>query len=196
MFVLTILISPALALFTHLAGKSEECYGITVLQAKSTIVGSFDASGSKEGLSTQIYDPIAKLKIYDSAEPSGSFDIPATQRGEYKLCFKSMVGNVQILSFDTRVTHEYDYDSHAVKVATKAQTEKVADQVALLQRNLYDLRDQQHHGMTREEVHRRSAESTTNSVAWWTAAKIVVLIIASVLQVLYLRSLFDTKQIV
>ena len=187
---------PVSSLFFSLGGKVEECFGIPVLQPKSTIIGSFDASGSKEGLSTQLYHPLTKEKIWDSAEAGGSFEIAAPVKGSYRLCFKSMVGSTQTLSFDTRVTHEYDYDSHAVKVATKAQTEKVADLVTLLQRNLLDLRDQQHHTMTREEVHRRAAEATTDSVGWWTVIKVFVLIVASVLQVLYLRSFFDTKQIV
>ncbi len=188
--------SPASALFFNLGGKVEECFGVPVMQPRSTIVGSFDAAGTKEGLSTQLYHPLTKEKIWDSAEASGSFEISAPVKGDYRLCFKSMVGSAQTLSFETRVTHEYDYDGHAVKAATRAQTEKVADLVTLLQRHMLDLRDQQHHSMTREEVHRRAAESTTNSVGMWTTIKIFVLIVASVLQVLYLRSFFDTKQIV
>ena len=196
MFKILLIAVPASALFFPLPAKTEECFGIPVLQARSTIIGSFDAAGTREGLSTQIFHPISKEKLWDSAEPSATFEVSAPVRGDYRICFKDVTGIKQVLSFDIRVTHEYDYDGHAVKVATKAQTAKVADLVTSLERHVYDLREQQHHSMTREEVHRRAAEATTTSVAWWTTAKIIVLILATVLQVLYLRSFFETKQIV
>ena len=102
----------------------------------------------------------------------------------------------QVVSFDARVSHEYDYDGDTADIATKAHTAKVDDLVKRLYTRVVDIEEQQHHAITREDVHRSASEAASNKVAWWSMTKMRVLTVCTVIQVWYLKSFFEVKQII
>ena len=193
---LFLLIAETSALFYQLPAKRQQCFGVKVSQARSKIVGSFEVSGVSEGLRATLVEPTTSKAVWTSAEASGSLDVDSPIQGVYRLCFDSTVSRPQVLSFDVRVKHDYDFDSDAGDIATKAHTDKVADLVSRLWQRVVDIEEQQHHGITRGEVHRMTADSTSERVAWWTLTKIVVLAVCSLSHVFYVRSFFEVKRIV
>ena len=184
------------ALFFQLGAKKQECFGVTTTMSNSKIVGSYEVSGAVEGTRATLFEPNTGKSAWTSAEPSAAISVVAAMPGTYNLCFDSTVSRPQVLSFDIRVTTDYDFDSDAANVATKAHTDKVEALVDKLLNRVLDLEEQQHHGITREEVHRLTAETTSARVAWWSMAKIFALIVCAVGQVWYLKSFFETKRII
>jgi hypothetical protein len=184
----------ASSLFFSLPAKSHECFTITVKERRSLLTGSFEASGAKEGLVTTIRS--GDNELFSSKDAHGELSLK-TEPGKYSLCFTSQVTKSQVLSFDVRVRSELDWeDLDTDKAATKKQTDKVEDLVRRLLDRVLDVQDQQHHAITREQVYRSTAESTHDRVIWWTVVKFVVLAITSLSQVWYLKSFFETKQII
>ena len=183
------------ALFVPFAPGSTECYGIRVKDTRVTVRGSFEVSGASEGVRASMKDPTG-LSVWSSSESHGNMEIKVTTVGKYELCFVSIVKDKQVLSFDIRVANAYDQTENLKDAATKSETEKVSQLVQKLETRMLDIQEQQRHGITREQVHRDTAENTHNRVIWWTVAKVLALAVTSTLQVLYLRSFFESKQII
>jgi len=48
----------------------------------------------------------------------------------------------------------------------------------------------------RERVHRNTSESTNSRVIWWSVFEVILLLSMSLLQVFYLRKIFEIKRVV
>ncbi len=137
-------------------------------------------------------------ELFSSKDAHGKLSLKA-ESGKYSLCFTSQVSKPQVRSFDVRVRSELDWeDLDNDKAATKKQTDKVEDLVRRLLDRVLDVQDRryQHHAITHEQVYRSTAESTHDRVIWWTVVESVGLPITSLSQVWYLKSFFETKQII
>merc|ERR1712202_3478 len=74
---------------------------------------------------------------------------------------------------------------------TKEHTDQVADLVGRLESRTSDILDQQQYSITREAVHRETAESTNSRVMWWTIAEVLFLVVLASFQIYYLKSYFE-----
>mmetsp|Transcript_27545 Transcript_27545/g.53974 ORF Transcript_27545/g.53974 Transcript_27545/m.53974 type:complete len:214 (+) Transcript_27545:44-685(+) len=167
------------------------------------LVGSFEADGPREGVVVKLTDPSEK-QLWHSQESSARFDIEVEDEGSHMLCFGSTVSESQVVSFHFRVEEEQlgegqildaskGSDAHH-QFVTKEHTDKVGELVQKLEYKAADILDQQQYAITREAVHRETAESTNSRVMWWTLAEVVVLVTLALFQVYYLKAFFEVKQ--
>merc|ERR1711920_1191712 len=81
-------------------------------------------------------------------------------------------------------------------MGTKNHTDVVKDTVEQLHTRILSILDQQQFTITREAVHRETAERTNTRVVWWTVVEVITLICLAGFQVYYLRSYFGVKTII
>ncbi len=194
MLLVVALVPTVGALFFSLGPKANECFSLLVAEQRSSLVGSFEATGAREGLWTTIKNAEDK-EVWSSKAPHGEINLK-TKPGKFRVCFASQVAKPQVLSFDLRARSDFAWDLDTDKAATKKETDKVDSLVQRLLDRVMDVQDQQHHAITREQIYRATADSTHDRVVWWTVVKVAVLGLTSLSQVWYLRSLFEVKQII
>jgi hypothetical protein len=121
-----------------------------------------------------------------------------TAAGQYNLCFKqTMNKGRQTASFQLHVSGELDiYDDSTGNIASRNQAEKVGHLAGQIETQAFDLLDHQDYAITRESLHRETAESTNSRVLWWSLAQMTVLITLAVVQMYYIKSFFEIKLIV
>jgi len=158
-------------------------------------MGSYEAAGGTEGVLATITNH-AKQEVWKSSEASGKFSEVASQEGKHTLCFTSQVNNEQTISFNVRVDEHGSADASGSEHVTKEHTEKVHDLIQKLSLRSDEIVDQQQYAITRESVHRDTAESTNSRVCWWTGLEACCLVCLAAFQVTYLKSFFEVKTIV
>merc|ERR1712032_73981 len=164
------------------------------------LVGTYEADGPTEGITVTVSGP-DKKELWRSTEASGKFGVEVMQDGLHELCFETTISETQMVSFNFRVDqHGSDIDEaldpHHMEFVTKDHTDKVGELVSKLEARAMDILDQQTYAITREAVHRETAESTNSRVMWWTLVEVAALVMLAGFQVYYLRSYFEVKQVV
>ncbi|CAK9102739.1 unnamed protein product [Durusdinium trenchii] len=93
----------------------------------------------------------------ESTRPPHSLAQQVTEESPHSLCFTSVAEESQMVSFNFHVDEHGDGTGELVgKLHAKAN----------------DILDQQRYAITREAVHRETAESTNARVMWWTFAEV------------------------
>lgn len=164
------------------------------------LIGSYEADGPSEGVTVKVFDP-KKKELWKSTDSSAKFSIAVVDEGQHELCFDSTIDeSSQMISFNYRVDPHGDIEDPAdvshMQFVTKDHTDKVGELVSKLEMRANDILDQQQYAITREAVHRDTAESTNSRVVWWTLVEVAALIALAAFQVYYLRSYFEVKQVV
>eukprot|EP00933_Yihiella_yeosuensis_P033555 TRINITY_DN27233_c0_g1_i1.p1 TRINITY_DN27233_c0_g1~~TRINITY_DN27233_c0_g1_i1.p1 ORF type:complete len:223 (+),score=42.31 TRINITY_DN27233_c0_g1_i1:73-741(+) len=161
--------------------------------------GSYEADGPAEGVKVTLLSDDNK-ELWISKDSSGKFSVDIQRQGPHTLCFESSSSESQMVSFNFHVDEHGegpDVDHKGgMEFVTKDHTDKVSELVLQLESKANDILDQQQYAITREAVHRETAESTNARVMWWTLLEVGVLIALAVFQAYYLRSYFEVKQIV
>merc|ERR1711924_244491 len=184
------------ALFFELKpGPPGECFKATPAQGHR-LVGSYEADGPEEGGVVQILDSSGGV-IWKSEDSSSKFELEVVNDGVHKLCFSSSVKENQMISFNFRNDKPMAASSgEDQEFVTKDHTDKVGEMVAKLKARAADILEQQEFAITREAVHRDTAESTNSRVMWWTIVEVISLVSLTAFQVYYLRSFFEVKTII
>uniref|UniRef100_A0A0G4FLM5 GOLD domain-containing protein n=1 Tax=Chromera velia CCMP2878 TaxID=1169474 RepID=A0A0G4FLM5_9ALVE len=179
-------------LFFKLAPNARECFGFAA-NGQEDIVGSFEAIGGEKSVRVTLTNQQQKEDIYDDSRASHQFRFEKALSGNYQLCFKSLIGYLQTISFSVRVqTHE----THPEELATEDDSHRVAATVYKLEEKISEIMSQQEYAITRERIHRNTTESTNARVLWWTIVEMAVLVVLSAFQIYYIRSFFEIKTIV
>mmetsp|Transcript_49470 Transcript_49470/g.87098 ORF Transcript_49470/g.87098 Transcript_49470/m.87098 type:complete len:221 (-) Transcript_49470:103-765(-) len=187
------------ALFFELnPGENKECFK-SAPGPGHRLIGSYEADGPAEGVVAVLQDSADK-EMWRSTATAGKFDLKVSLDGTHILCFKSSSKDKQMVSFNFRVMqHGPDgemKDPSRSEPVTKDHTDRVSELVGKLETRAIDILDQQQYTITREAVHRDTAESTNARVMWWTMLEVGTLIVLAAFQVYYLRSYFEVKQVV
>lgn len=185
------------ALFFELkpGANAGECFKISP-GTQHACHGSYEADGPEEGVVARLIDPDGK-DAWRSTESSAKFEFKVVTECVHQLCFQSTVADNQMISFNFHFeAHGGGADASHKEFVTKDHTDIVGDLVAKLETRTIDILDQQQYAITREAVHRDTAESTNGRVIWWTAVEVLVLIVLAAFQVYYLKSYFEVKQVV
>lgn len=74
--------------------------------------------------------------------------------------------------------------------------DKVSLFAGQLERKVHDLVDQQDYAITREAIHRDTAESTNSRVLWWSLGQVGMVVTMSLVQMYFIRRFFEVKLIV
>merc|ERR1712194_806800 len=194
--IAAVLAGPGAALFFELKPDKEECFKWTVEEGEHHI-GTYEADGPAEGIVVTMLDP-QKKQHWRTTDTSGPVKATASTHGQYSLCFQSTIRENQMVSFDGSWGRD---ELHAAGVSskefvTKNHTDVVKDTVEQMHARILSVLDQQQFTITREAVHRETAERTNTRVIWWTVVEVITLIALAGFQVYYLRSYFEVKTII
>ena len=142
--------------------------------------------------------PTTDAAVWTSRQLSDHFRYTAVAAGQYNICFKQTTNRGrQTASFQLHVSGDADfYSEQGTNIASKNQAEKVGNLARQIEQQVTDLLDHQDFAITRESIHRETAESTNSRVLWWSLAQVGVLVTLSVLQMYYIKSFFEIKLIV
>jgi hypothetical protein len=189
-------------LFFELNAGISECFKVNP-GIGHRLVGSFEADGSSEGIETKVISlaqgSAQQRDLWRTTDLSGKFDVESGGDGVHQLCFTSTVSDKQIVSFNFHVDeHGGDdvFNAEHKEFVTKEHTDQVLKHIQTLADRTNDILDQQVFAITREAVHRQTAESTNSRVMWWTFAEVLSLIVLATFQVFYLKSFFEVKQVI
>jgi hypothetical protein len=144
--------------------------------------------------------PTTDAPIWSSRLVADHFKHTVATTGQYRLCFRQTSSQArQTASFQIHTQSDYDSyfggDSGAT-LASKSQTEKLTIVSSQIESKVNELLDQQDYAITRESIHRQTAEETYESILSWSIAQILVILTVSAIQLYYLKRTFDIKLIV
>lgn len=101
------------------------------------------------------------------------------------------------MSFQLHVSGDSDfYEDISSNLASSSQMDKVSLYAGQLERKVHDLVDQQDYAITREAIHRDTAESTNSRVLWWSLGQVGMVVTMSLVQMYFIRRFFEVKLIV
>lgn len=163
------------------------------------IVGSYEASGASEGVICTISHVSGggdSTEVWKSTDTATHFSVSVQNEGKHKLCFDTTVDNAMTISFNLRVDEDFPATDKTGELVTKDHTDKVSELIAKLNARAADIIDQQEYAITRESVHRSTAESTNSRVVYWTVSEAICLVCLASFQVYYLKSFFEVKQVI
>merc|ERR1719356_2371994 len=103
-----------------------------------------------------------------------------------------------MISFDARWGHEADLESEGghKQFATQNHTDQMQEAVERLHSKILDIAEQQEFAITREAVHRDTAESTNARVVSWTCIEAAFLVGLAIAQVYFLKSYFEVRTLI
>ncbi len=141
--------------------------------------------------------PTSDVPVWSSRAQADHFRYTAASAGQYKLCFKqSGPRGRQTASFQLMTGLDDYFEERASSLASKSQAEKVGILAKQLEYKISELLDQQDYAITREAIHRRTAEDTNTQLLHWSVAEVIILVSLALAQMYYLKSSFEIKLIV
>ncbi|OIT26712.1 PREDICTED: transmembrane emp24 domain-containing protein p24beta3-like [Nicotiana attenuata] len=174
--------------------NDEECVYEYVLNEGDTISGNFVVvdheifwSSDHPGIDFTVTSPAGNVVHTMKGTAEDKFELKAPRSGMFKFCFHNPHSTPETVSFYIHVGHipnEHDLakDEHLDPINVK---------IAELGEALESVTAEQKYLRARDARHRHTNESTSKRVLFYTVAEYVLLIVASGLQVLYIRSLFS-----
>ncbi|KAJ3052009.1 p24 complex component [Rhizophlyctis rosea] len=129
---------------------------------------------------------------------TSSFGFNADSSGTYTYCFGNQMSSVT----DKDVTFTVAGPDEIFKLQEKYQMpeddahEPLAKEVSELHNGLRLVMDEQGYMKRREEVHRKTAESTKSRIVWWSLLQSVLLVAVCLFQVNYLKRFFEVRRMV
>jgi hypothetical protein len=116
--------------------------------------------------------------------------IDAAEDGVHSICFENslLYGKPKNVAF-----YIFKDSQDEVKVQD-GLTDPLEKELEELKDGLRVVNQEMQYIITRERVHRDTAESTNSRVAWWSISQSVLLVVVCIWQVYYLKSFFEVKR--
>ncbi|XP_057538859.1 transmembrane emp24 domain-containing protein p24beta3-like [Amaranthus tricolor] len=171
-----------------------ECVYEYVLYEGDTISGNFVVvdhdifwSSDHPGIDFTVTSPAGNVVHTQKGTSGDKFEFKAPRSGMYKFCFHNPYSAPETVSFHIHVGHiptEHNLakDEHLDPINVK---------IAELREALESVTSEQKYLKARDARHRHTNESTRKRVIFYTLAEYLMLIVASGLQVVYIRRLFN-----
>lgn len=186
-----------------------QCFSTLPVKSGDMISGSYEISGTPEGMISlsaiihpsvevvvSLTHPTSDVPVWSSRVAADHFRYSAVTPGQFKLCFKqSSPRGKQTASFTISTAADDYFEDRFTNLASKSQAEKVGILANQLEYKVSELLDQQDYAITRESIHRRTAEDTNEKLVHWTIAQVLVLLSIAFVQIYYLKSTFEIKLI-
>ncbi|KAI2511212.1 emp24/gp25L/p24 family/GOLD [Fragilaria crotonensis] len=193
--ILQLLLSLSSATFVlNVPAYDEVCFVVRIPPGPETSL----LSGSYDVLDDDIPpDPIV-VHVYDE-----KFDIlytsqPRTRSGTFAVVVTGRVNVCVISGFDHESEHQRDHHTRQVglnvQVKTLDKTSNVMTTVQRIQSKLWNFRSQYDYMRTREAQHRELAEETFTKLLIWNVIEGICVLLASGLQILYMRRFVEKRR--
>ncbi|QPG74787.1 hypothetical protein FOA43_002121 [Brettanomyces nanus] len=151
-------------------------------------VGDRDRSATEQ-LTTDfwIQAPSGRILRSMNDQSHGSFQIKAEENGKYVYCFSNEDSSMK--------TKDVSFNVHGVVYVDVNDNsgDNLESSARKLLELVYDVKNEQNYIVVRERTHRNTAESTNDRVKYWSVFQLIVVILNSVFQVLYLQRFFEVK---
>ncbi|KAF8470845.1 endosomal P24B protein [Kalaharituber pfeilii] len=182
----------------QLLPHSRECFH-EVLNKDDKMTVSFQVGDREFGgagsldIDFWITDPGNTLRISEHAVSSGDHSVTAHMSGKYVYCFSNEASSA--------ASKEVSFNVHGiVYVPPPPPGSPSADPLEVEIRELASLltqvKDEQSYFVTRERMHRNTAESTNDRVKWWSIFQLGVVAGNAVWQVWWIKRFFEVKRVV
>ncbi|XP_039046335.1 transmembrane emp24 domain-containing protein p24beta3-like [Hibiscus syriacus] len=145
-------------------------------------------SADHPGIDFYVTAPGGMIVHTEKGTAGNKFEVKAPLRGMYKFCFHNPHGSTpETVSFYLHIGHipnEHDLakDEHLHPINVK---------IAELRESLQSITAEQIYLRARDDQHRHTNESTRKRVIGYTVGEYILLSLVSVLQVVYIRRLFN-----
>ncbi|KAJ4459356.1 putative copii-coated vesicle protein [Paratrimastix pyriformis] len=168
--------------------SSSSCY-FEDLQPGDRLSGTFQVmKGGSLDIDAKIYAPDGGVIYTADKKQEDRFSFGVQQGGPYKFCFANVMS-----TFTPKVVNFQVHIEGRVDPKKPKEISELEKQVKRLSEGLTAIRNEQDYMRNRERTHRNTSESTNARVMWWAFAEIIVLIIVSISQILYLRRFFEVR---
>ncbi|KAH9618012.1 hypothetical protein KSS87_022769 [Heliosperma pusillum] len=171
-----------------------ECVYEYVLYEGDTVSGNFVVvdhdifwSSDHPGIDFTATSPAGNVVHTLKGKAGEKFEFKAPRSGMYKFCFHNPHSTPETVSFHIHVGHiPNDHD-----IAKGEHLDPINVKIAELREALESVTSEQKYLKARDTRHRHTNESTRKRVIFYTLAEYMMLILASGLQVVYIRKLFS-----
>ncbi|CAO2821514.1 unnamed protein product [Amaranthus hypochondriacus] len=171
-----------------------ECVYEYVLYEGDTISGNFVVvdheifwSSDHPGIDFTVTSPAGNVVHTQTGTSGDKFEFKAPRSGMYKFCFHNPYSAPESVSFYIHVGHIPSEHN----LAKDEHLDPINVKIAELREALESVTSEQKYLKARDARHRHTNESTRKRVIFYTLAEYLMLIVASGLQVIYIRRLFS-----
>ncbi|KAL0241559.1 hypothetical protein GEMRC1_006794 [Eukaryota sp. GEM-RC1] len=168
-----------------------ECF-YEEIPKNTPVSGSYQVTAHEQlQIDFQILGPDQSSPIVSTEKKAeDAFFFQTTQDGIYQFCFRNQMTHKisKLITFTLKVGAE-----EKNQFAKQEHLTPIEQSVVKMRELLEDVIQEQHYMKARERVHRSTTESTNNRVLWWSLFEMLVLIVFSLGQILYLRRMIEAK---
>lgn len=181
----------------ELPDKEEHCFYEEVKEGVQFMLEFQVVAGGKTDVDCKIQDPKQRVLYEVKRKNYDTYQTVTKIGGEYKICFSNEFSTFthKVIYFDLQVGEdnpdELLFPDQDVKQTAFKQTEQSTVNVYERLRNIIDY--QTHHRL-KEVGERHFAEGLRDRVQLWSALQFVIMITVSVVQVLIVRSFFNSQR--
>mmetsp|Transcript_38846 Transcript_38846/g.47044 ORF Transcript_38846/g.47044 Transcript_38846/m.47044 type:complete len:216 (+) Transcript_38846:141-788(+) len=197
--VLVCLFAPAESYKLKVLAATRECVQEHATEAGDLITGSFLATagdgsqkrffGGAERFDFTVIDPNHNTVYSAKRKAEHKFEVKAEQSGYYTMCFYNQGRVPAYVLYHAHVGHHISHDR-----AMKEHIEPLEESLTNLKEDLARLSEEYYYQKRREETHRLTMESSHDRVIIWSLGEAALLVGCAVFQVVYIRRLFDKKE--
>ncbi|KAL3642036.1 hypothetical protein CASFOL_012851 [Castilleja foliolosa] len=171
----------------------EECVYEYVFYRDDTVTGNFVIVDSEHFWNSEnpaidftVTSPDGNIVHTLKGKSEEKFEFKATKNGLYKFCFHNHQSIPELVSFNIHTGHipnEHD-------LAKDEHLDPINVRIAELREKMEYVTLEQNYLKARDISHRRTNQSTKHRVIFYTVGEYLLLVLASGLQVVYVRRLF------
>eukprot|EP01083_Nonionella_stella_P032214 88186_1 len=132
--------------------------------------------------------------VYKQRAATDLIKFTAKENGEHQFCFMGQGPNGAQLEVDVQINSGLSHKKYD-ELATKENLEPIEAELRMLEDTIGSIFDEMLLLRDREEVMRKTNESTNSRVLWFGVASMCVLVSLSTWQIYYLRRFFQKKKI-
>ncbi|VEU22404.1 DEKNAAC103485 [Brettanomyces naardenensis] len=172
--------------------RGKECF-YENLRAQDELVVSFQVGDRDKSATEQltadfwIQAPSGRILRSLNDVSHGSVQIKAEEDGKHSYCFSNEDSSMR--------TKDVSFNVHGVVYVDVNDNSgnNLEPSARKLLELVYDVKNEQNYIVVRERTHRNTAESTNSRVKYWSVFQLIVVVLNSVFQVLYLKRFFEVK---
>ncbi|KAL4504423.1 hypothetical protein ABPG72_009869 [Tetrahymena utriculariae] len=186
----SLVVSCSYALDININGRDLYCFYQEMFQNEHLVV-RYEVSGYKpDQFRFSVYEDFSdpsNQPLYEvNYQKSHTYNLTATKKNEYKVCFQSLDNSGKILQFElNRINSQADESYVDDKKLQQAYNESVQSYYVL-----NEIYTNMRHTLLRLEVQNKILESTESKVKWCSIVKMVLMISITTIQIVFLTGLF------
>ncbi|KAF6015632.1 hypothetical protein HII12_000792 [Brettanomyces bruxellensis] len=171
--------------------RGKECF-YENLKAQDELVVTFqvgdrDAEATEQLTADFWVTPSGRIMRSLNDQSHGTIQIKAEENGKHTYCFSNEDSSMK--------TKDVSFNVHGVVYVdvNDNSDDNLESSARKLLELVYDVKNEQNYIVVRERTHRNTAESTNSRVKYWSVLQLIVVVLNSIFQVLYLKRFFEVK---